>query len=69
MLKKDILDLIDSFERETWKYTYNDNLNDNPQYVLKNIQNDELSIFHLMMLNIKTSLYTRTSLFTKMERL
>ena len=33
MLKKDILDLIDSFERETWKYTYNDNLNDDMDYI------------------------------------
>lgn len=29
MLKKDILDLINSFEVETWKYTNNDNNLDN----------------------------------------
>ncbi len=33
MLKKDILDLINSFEAETWKYKNSDNLDNDMQYI------------------------------------
>ena len=33
MLKKDILDLINTFETETWKYVYNDKLDSDMQYI------------------------------------
>lgn len=33
MLKKDILDLIDNFEMETWKYNTNDKLDSDMQYI------------------------------------
>ena len=32
MLKKDILDLMEKFEAETWKYSDNDNLDNDMQY-------------------------------------
>lgn len=33
MLKKDILDLINTFEVETWKYVDNDKLDSDMQYI------------------------------------
>ena len=42
MLKKDILDLINTFEVETWKYVDNDKLDSDMQYIYsieKEIQN------------------------------
>ena len=48
MLKKDILDLIESFEKETWKYDDNDKLYNNMQYIYsieKEMQNiDEANL-------------------------
>ena len=44
MLKRDILDLINKFESETWKYDENDRLDNDMQYIYsieKEIQNVE----------------------------
>lgn len=42
MVKKDILNLIENFEKETWKYDDNDKLDNDMQYIYsieKEIQN------------------------------
>ena len=46
MLKKDILDLMEKFEAETWKYSDNDNLDNDMQYfysIEKEIKNADES--------------------------
>ena len=51
MLKKDILDLMEKFEAETWKYSDNDNLDNDMQYfysIEKEIKNtDESNLKHI----------------------
>lgn len=47
MLKKDILDLINNFEMETWKYDNNDKLDNDMQYIYsieKEIKNDDFNL-------------------------
>ena len=48
MLKKDILDLMKKFEAETWKYSDNNNLDNDMQYfysIEKEIKNAKIIIF------------------------
>ena len=52
MLKKDILDLIESFEIETFKYNDNENLDNDMQYIysiekeVKNANDSELQLIY-----------------------
>lgn len=58
MLKKDILDLMEKFEAETWKYSDNDNLDNDMQYFysiekeIKNADESNLKPFYDKLISI-----------------
>ena len=58
MLKKEILNLINSFEMETWKYINDDNLDNDMQYIysiereIQNVNEEDLKLIYNKLLSL-----------------
>ena len=58
MLKKDIINLIEKFEKETWHYSDNNNLDNDMQYIysieneIKNTDESDLKLIFEQLISI-----------------